>query len=169
MLYLLRHVLSVLLLPVVVVILVPSWLLHSFAGSDTRWSGAFTRPGGFLGIFLLLAGFVLFAWCVALFVRVGRGTLAPWDPTRRLIAVGPYRYVRNPMITAVIMMLLGQALFRGSWVLGAFTAFFIALNHLYFTGLEEPGLEKRFGESYRLYKANVSRWVPRLTPWEPAE
>ena len=59
-----------------------------------------------------VAGFCLFAWCVALFSRVGRGTLAPWDPTQRLVAVGPYRYMRNPMITGVLAMMLSLLLLQ---------------------------------------------------------
>ena len=114
-----------------------------------------------LGATLLLGGFVLFAWCVALFARVGQGTLAPWDPTQRLVAVGPYRYVRNPMISGVATVLAGWAVFTGSWVLALWLAVFVAFNSLYFVLVEEPGLEQRFGAPYREYKAHVPRWIPR--------
>jgi protein-S-isoprenylcysteine O-methyltransferase Ste14 len=114
---------------------------------------------------LLVAGLALFGWCVGLFARVGRGTLAPWDPTRNLVAVGPYRYVRNPMISGVALMLLGQALLWGSRALGIWTGSFVLINHVYFVLSEEPGLERRFGEKYRLYKANVPRWIPRIRAW----
>ena len=159
-----RHGLSILLLPFMVVVVVPRWLLAAFPASDTRWvSGAPSTwlprsAGGLLG----LLGFALFVWCLALFIRVGRGTLAPWDPTRRMVAVGPYRLVRNPMICGVALMLLGQALFWGSWIAGAWACAFVLINHVYFVLLEEPGLESRFGESYREYKASVPRWVPRI-------
>jgi protein-S-isoprenylcysteine O-methyltransferase Ste14 len=99
----------------------------------------------------------LFSWCVALFARVGRGTLAPWDATRNLVAVGPYRFVRNPMISGVAMMLIGEALIFGSWVLGLWASVFVAINHLYFVYSEEPGLERRFGKSYKLCKATLLR------------
>jgi protein-S-isoprenylcysteine O-methyltransferase Ste14 len=56
-------------------------------------------PRAVTGVALFAAGFLLFAWCVTLFARIGRGTLAPWDPTRSLVAAGPYRHIRNPMIT----------------------------------------------------------------------
>jgi protein-S-isoprenylcysteine O-methyltransferase Ste14 len=114
---------------------------------------------------LLVAGLVFFAWCVGLFARVGRGTLAPWDPTRRLVVVGPYRHVRNPMISGVALMLLGEAVLWGSGAVGLWAAGFLLINHLYFLLLEEPGLERRFGPDYRIYKANVPRWIPRLQPW----
>jgi protein-S-isoprenylcysteine O-methyltransferase Ste14 len=159
----LRHLLSILLLPFVVVVIVPAWLLNSVA-NDTRWSDA--SLGGWLlrtiGLALFVVGLGLFGWCVSLFARVGRGTLAPWDPTRYLVAVGPYRYVRNPMISGVAAMLLGEALLWGSIALGLWACVFITINHVYFVLSEEPGLEQRFGESYRAYKASVPRWIPRL-------
>jgi len=156
-----RHLLAVLLLPFTVVVLVPTWLLTSWAEADTRWTYLWA-----LGAALFALGLALFAWCVGLFGRVGQGTLAPWDPTQKLVAVGPYKYVRNPMITGVAAMLLGEALFFGSWVIGLWALLFMLINHTYFVLSEEPGLERRFGEGYRAYKANVPRWVPRLRPWQ---
>ena len=167
MLTMLRHLLSILLLPFVVVVIVPYWLLNTFTASNNAWGNAAVIVWGFrlVGIVCILMGFALFVWCVSLFARVGQGTLAPWDPTRRLVAVGPYRYVRNPMISAVALLLIGQAFFWGSWAVGLWACLFICINHIYFVLSEEPGLEKRFGESYRLYKANVPRWLPRRKPW----
>lgn len=156
----LRHTLSILLLPFMVVVVVPWWLLGSFTDIDTRWNSVWP-----MGIVLFACGFALFAWCVSLFARVGQGTLAPWDPTQRMVAVGPYRHVRNPMITGVATMLAGEALAFGSWAIALWAATFVLINHVYFVASEEPGLEQRFGESYRIYKANVPRWLPRWTPW----
>jgi protein-S-isoprenylcysteine O-methyltransferase Ste14 len=166
---LLRHLLSILLLPFLVVVVVPAWLLNGVSGA-TLWS---TAPSldwllRLAGIVMLVGGFGLFGWCVSLFARVGRGTLAPWDPTRTLVVIGPYRYVRNPMISGVAMLLLGEALLWGSSRLGLWACAFISINHLYFVLAEETGLEKRFGESYRQYEAHVPRWIPRLKPWSGA-
>ena len=169
-LMILRHLLAILLLPFVVVLIIPRWLLRAWAMSDTSWiDGTITASLGHLGgIIVFLAGFGLFAWCVSLFARVGQGTLAPWDPTRRLVAVGPYRYVRNPMISGVLTMLVGEALFVGSRVIAIWAATFMAINQVYFMLLEEPGLERRFGAGYREYKLSVPRWIPRATPWKNA-
>lgn len=156
----LRHLLAVLLLPFMVVVAAPYWLLTSWAAADTRWTSLWP-----LGVVLGVCGLALFGWCVGLFGRVGQGTLAPWDPTRKLVAVGPYKYVRNPMITGVAAMLLGEALLFGSLLIGLWLLLFGLVNHTYFVLSEEPGLAQRFGESYRTYKANVPRWIPRLRPW----
>ena len=163
----LRHLLAILLLPFMMAVVVPRWLLTSWAARDTRWmAGTLVAfVGRAAGALLFVAGFVLFVWCVSLFARVGRGTLAPWDPTRELVAVGPYRHVRNPMISAVVTMLTGEALLWGSQVLAKWMLVFLAFNHVYFLLIEEPGLEERFGASYHRYKAAVPRWLPRWHPW----
>jgi protein-S-isoprenylcysteine O-methyltransferase Ste14 len=163
----LRHMLSIILLPFVVVAIVPAWLLNMSAADNPHWVEAslLTWLLRAIGLALLTGGLILFSWCVSLFARVGRGTLAPWDPTRNLVIVGPYRYVRNPMISGVAAMLFGEALLWGSVTLGLWACVFMLINHAYFLLSEEPGLEKRFGESYRLYKASVPRWIPRLKPW----
>jgi protein-S-isoprenylcysteine O-methyltransferase Ste14 len=161
----LRHLLSILLLPFVVVVVVPYGLLNAAAGASP-W-GDTTIPGWLfhgVGLFFGVAGLGLFAWCVTLFARVGQGTLAPWDPTQQLVAVGPYRIMRNPMISSVALLLIGQACFWFSWRLAAWAAVFILVNHVYFIFFEEPGLEKRFGEPYRRYRASVPRWLPRIYP-----
>jgi protein-S-isoprenylcysteine O-methyltransferase Ste14 len=163
----LRHLLSILLLPFMVIVVVPYSLLNAFAAVDTQWGNGIliewiSRITG--GIFLL-SGLGLLGWCIRLFASVGQGTLAPWDPTTNMVAVGPYRYVRNPMISGVALVLIGEALLLGSWIIGMWAGVFILINHTYFLLSEEPGLENRFGEPYREYKTIVPRWIPRLKPW----
>jgi len=163
---LLRHLLSILLLPTVVVIVVPYTLLRRTGLMIPLGSGGvlpWLRVSA--GAVLLLGGFALFAWSVGLFAWIGRGTLAPWDPTKRLVAIGPYQHVRNPMISGVLLMLVGEAVLWGSRPVAIWAGTFLIINHVYFLLLEEPGLERRFGEAYRTYKAHVPRWIPRLRPW----
>lgn len=162
---LLRHLLSIALLPFVVVVLVPRALLARDALNVSVPSATLLVSGRIAGVLVFAAGFALFAWCVLLFARVGRGTLAPWDPTRRLVVVGPYRHVRNPMITAVCTMLAGETLFFHSARIGAWLLLFAAINHVYFLLFEEPGLVRRFGEEYERYRAAVPRWLPRRAGW----
>jgi len=163
-----RHLSAILLCPFLAAVVVPYWLLTSWAGFDTRWGSVSSLEWlpRCAGVGLLTGGLMLFGWCVKLFAQIGQGTLAPWDPTRKLVAVGPYRYVRNPMISGVFTMLLGLALIWGSWVVGLWALLFFVVNHTYFILSEEPGLERRFGDSFRTYKANVARWIPRSKPWE---
>src|SRR5215471_21038204 len=163
-----RHLLAILLCPFLAAVVVPYWLLTSWADIDTRWGNVSSSEWlpRFVGVGLLAGGLVLFGWCVRLFAQIGQGTLAPWDPTRKLVAVGPYRYVRNPMITSVATMLLGETLIWGSWLMGGWFLVFVLVNHVYFVLSEEPGLERRFGQSYLTYKTSVPRWLPRSRPWQ---
>jgi protein-S-isoprenylcysteine O-methyltransferase Ste14 len=157
-----------LLLPLLMVVVLPYWLLSANSAGNTRWErGTLIQwIAGFAGFLLFAAGMALFSWCIRLFASLGQGTLSPWDPTHNLVASGPYCYVRNPMISAVVMMIAGETLFWGSAQLSAYLVIFVLVNHLNFVLVEEPGLEKRFGEPYRLYKANVPRWLPRRRPWQ---
>ncbi|HXV32690.1 MAG TPA: isoprenylcysteine carboxylmethyltransferase family protein [Gaiellaceae bacterium] len=154
-----RHVRAIGLLPFVVTVVVPGLLLW-------RSGAGLGRPVlAVAGIALVALGLALVVWTVALFARVGRGTLAPWDPTSRLVVAGPYRHVRNPMISGVLAIVLGEAALFGSWALLVWFAAVFAVNAAYFPLVEEPGLRKRFGADYDAYKANVPRWLPRLRPW----
>ncbi|HEX6050753.1 MAG TPA: isoprenylcysteine carboxylmethyltransferase family protein [Gemmatimonadaceae bacterium] len=158
-----RHLVAILLLPFVVAVVVPQWIVRSLEPVDSRWpaAGPLMLVGMTLGAVLIIAGVALAGWCIALFARVGKGTLAPWDPTSRLVAVGPYRYTRNPMISGVAAILAGQALLTGSRLIALWFGIFMTVNQLYFVLSEEPGLEKRFGDEYRAYKGSVPRWIPR--------
>lgn len=120
-----------------------------------------------LAALLAGVGFAIAAWTVRLFLTVGHGTPAPWDPPATLVVSGPYRHVRNPMIASVLAVLLAEALFLQSWPIAAWFALFLAGNAIYFPLHEEKRLQRRFGDAYETYKANVPRWWPRLTPWHP--
>jgi len=119
-----------------------------------------------LGVGVLGIGLVLFASSLWRFATEGEGTLAPWDPPRRLVVRGPYRYVRNPMISGVILILFGEALLILSRAHFMWALTFLAINAVYIPLLEEPQLAGRFGEDYEVYRRNVPRLVPRLRPWE---
>src|SRR4051812_27067897 len=123
--------------------------------------------GALPGALLIGVGLLLVVRTVALFARVGRGTLAPWDPTSRIVVRGPYRHVRNPMISGVMLILLGEAALFGSLPLLIWAAAFFAVNVAYMPFVEEPGLRRRFGHEYDRYRANVPRWLPRPRPWDP--
>jgi len=143
------------LLPGTVAVLVPALLIWRFGANVQPVTAA-------VGALLVAAGLALVAWTVRLFVTLGRGTLAPWAPTSALVVRGPYRYVRNPMITGVGTILGGQALFFRSWAVAIELAVFAIVNAIYFPLIEEPGLQRRFGVEYEEYCARVPRWLPRV-------
>jgi protein-S-isoprenylcysteine O-methyltransferase Ste14 len=164
-----RQARAIAVLPGNVTIVVPALILLFVRGPRIGWGlgGAPAVLVALLGLALIVAGFSLWLWTVRLFSRIGRGTLASWDPTTKLVVEGPYGHVRNPMIGAVATLLVGEAVFFGSpWVL-AWAALFLVLNFAYFLLVEEPGLERRFGDEYRAYKRAVPRWLPRRDPWRP--
>ena len=165
-----RQARAIALLPGTVSVLVPIVVLIG-TGLNVGWGlgGVVDTLPVLLGLTLIAAGFSLWLWTVRLFARIGRGTLAPWDPTRRLVVEGPYRHVRNPMITAVLAVLAGEAALFGSPPLLIWFAAFFAINYAGFCVYEEPDLERRFGEDYRAYKRNVPRWLPRHIPWIPPQ
>lgn len=156
---------AIALLPGTVTVLVPAIVLLP-GGSEIGWGmdGVAAALPVLLGLVLIAAGFLLWLWTVRLFARIGEGTLAPWDPTRRLVAVGPYRRMRNPMITAVLTVLVGEAVLFGSLPLLIWAVAFFAINHTFFLLYEEPALERRFGEEYLAYQRDVPRWLPRISP-----
>ena len=159
-----RHLLSITILPFNVTVVVPSAILIlGESGPD------FALVRSLAGAALVAFGLSLMVRTISLFDRVGEGTLAPWDETRHLVVQGVYRHVRNPMISGVLSILLGEAIAFGSPALLLWFAIFFAGNAVYMPLSEEPGLEKRFGEAYREYKRNVPRWIPRRTPWRPPE
>lgn len=141
------------------------WLTREYDSSFGGGIGAiFVRIAGFC---LLLLGLTLFGSSLGRFANDGKGTLAPWDPPRQLVIRGPYRFVRNPMISGVVLMLFGEAQLLLSTALVVWALVFFAINATYIPLLEEPQLRRRFGAAYIEYCNHVPRLVPRLKPWTP--
>ena len=142
------------------------FLLVFLPGRVLEWSGV-RRPAALgltqvVGLAVVVLGVALALWCILTFVFVGRGTTAPFDPPRRLVVRGPYRYVRNPMYIGAALALAGAALFYGSWPLLAYTAAFLLITHLFVLLYEEPTLRRTFGGEYDAYCRRVERWLPTL-------
>jgi protein-S-isoprenylcysteine O-methyltransferase Ste14 len=146
-------------------------LLVWLPGRVLLWSGI-VRPvrigaaqvGGML---IGASGALLALWCIVTFVVIGRGTPAPFDPPRQLVAVGPYRLVRNPMYLGAGLALAGAALFYQSWALLGYCAAFLLVMHLFVVAYEEPTLRADFGLAYERYCARVHRWLPLLRSSAP--
>jgi protein-S-isoprenylcysteine O-methyltransferase Ste14 len=122
-----------------------------------------------LGAVIGLAGLALMVTSMVLMIRIAQSTVMPWDPSKKLVVVGPYRHLRNPMLLGVVLLLIGEALVLASYGIVFLAVGFFILNTLYFIVFEEPQLEQQFGEEYRQYQANVPRWLPRLKPWRPED
>jgi len=141
-------VLAFLLLPGVVAFALPLWLV---APADRRVVDATgTIPLG-LGICLLL-------WCVREFYVAGRGTLAPWAPPRNLVVSGLYRFSRNPMYVAVLLILCGWALLFHSPSLVAYAVVVMVVFQVRVMLFEEPFLARTQGDAWLRYRSRVPRW-----------
>ncbi len=157
---------AILLLPFPVLIVIPGGILYF---THFRISGAGDWQM-YLALLLLIKGIWMAVWSVGLFTKLGEGgTPAPWAPPKRLIVAGPYRYVRNPMLSGVFLLLLAETFFFQSAGLAVWTALFVIANLFWFPFFEEPGLRKRFGAEFEEYCRNVPRYIPRLTPWTPGD
>jgi protein-S-isoprenylcysteine O-methyltransferase Ste14 len=152
----------------VVLLVVPALLLACTKGFSLGWGLGlpWDAIAVCLGLALFGTGLYLLVMTILLFRNIGKGTLAPWSPPQKLVVVGPYRYVRNPMIAGVLIVVLGEAIIFGSVAIFILFVLFFIINHFYFIRSEEPGLVKRFGDDYIRYTKNVPRWLPRLSPWK---
>lgn len=115
-----------------------------------------------LGAIICAAGVFVALACVFAFALIGKGTPAPFDPPRRLVIRGPYRFVRNPMYIGAALALAGAALFFQSAALFAFVAGFLLVTHLFVVIYEEPTLRRTFGPEYEAYCHRIHRWLPIL-------
>jgi len=158
------------MLPVSVMILMPWFLMWLTGDASIGWSLPWSLDVivMLIGITTLLTGVVLLGACIRMFSSIGKGTLAPWAPPQNLVLVGVYRYMRNPMITGVLLGVLGESIILSNHAIFLWFLFAFILNHVYFIKSEEPDLVKRFGEEYLEYSKNVPRWLPRKTPWAPS-
>jgi len=112
-----------------------------------------------LALIPLVGGVFLLLWCVRDFYVSGKGTLAPWAPPRNLVVVGLYRWSRNPMYVAVLLVLLGFAIaFRSRQLLGYALVVGVAF-HLRVVFGEEPWLARTHGEAWQRYRERVPRWL----------
>lgn len=165
----LRHLVAIILLPGTVLGLVPLAILNRARDARPGWGLAVPLDAMTLvaGIALGAVGLWLFVTTVRIFGVVGKGTLSPWDAPRHLVVHGPYRRVRNPMISGVLFLLAAEVVLSGSPSLLTWWLFFALLNAAFIPAFEEPLLLRKFGDEYRAYKDAVPRWIPRRTPWTP--
>ncbi len=149
----LRNLLFTIVVPGLGGVVVPWWILTH--------GGATPGPAAWPGAVLITLGAALYFSCLWRFATTGGGTPGPWDAPRRLVVVGPYRWVRNPIYLAALLIVVGEAwLFLSVSLIEYAGAMAIAL-HLFVIGYEEPTLSRAFGAAYAEYRRTVPRWIPR--------
>ena len=151
----LRSFLFLLLAPGMVAGYIPLALLRRGAQVETGFLAYLAFP-------LWLIGGVILLWSFWNFLQEGRGTPAPIDPPRELVAVGFYRYVRNPMYVGVLAANLGHFIWFGYWNLLIYTIVVFVIFNAFVAYYEEPTLKKKFGTAYEEYLRKVPRWLPRF-------
>jgi protein-S-isoprenylcysteine O-methyltransferase Ste14 len=147
-----RNLLFTLVVPGLGAVALPRWILTSGDGAPvtTRW----------YAVGVIAVGAILYLACVWIFAVVGRGTPGPWDAPRHFVAVGPYRWVRNPIYLAALLVVLGEAWLFVSRSLLLYTGAMAIFFHLFVVGYEEPQLRRAFGQTYVDYTRRVRRWLP---------
>ncbi len=151
---LIRNLLFTIVVPGLGAVWIPWWVL-------TR-GDAMPEPVAWYAVSVIIVGAVLYLACVWVFAIVGRGTPGPWDAPRQIVAAGPYRWVRNPIYIAALLVVVGEAWLFLSLPLLVYAGAMAICFHLFVIGYEEPTLRRSFGETYVEYLRTVPRWVPRL-------
>lgn len=146
---LIRATVAFLACPGIVAFVVPLWLVR-----QDRLASA-----GMGGLIPFAVGTVLLLWCVREFYASGRGTLAPWDPPRSLVVRGPYRFSRNPMYVAVLLVLCGWTLMFLSRTVAIYAAAVAVAFHVRVTMFEEPWLARTHPDDWARYQVLVPRWL----------
>lgn len=153
---LIRNTIFTVLQPGMVAGLIPYSLIKS------HLAGALALPYPGLQIpaaLVFVAGLAVTLTCILSFAFIGKGTLSPVDPTKKLVIRGLYRYSRNPMYIGVMLMLAGEALFFSSLALAGYAMLIFLLFHSFVVLREEPRLRSDFGEEYEVYCKEVGRWL----------
>ena len=147
---------AIIILPVNVLIIIPAVLLY-------LTDFIFPHPNTLQIVFSVITGIIgaFFAgWSMLTFKSKGNGTPAPWAPPQNFVVTGPYKYVRNPMISGVIFLLYAEFCITMSIALFLWFLIFTFINLFYIHYVEEPQLKKRFGKPYEEYLEKVPGWIP---------
>lgn len=146
-----RNIVFTFVVPGTGAVWIPWRILRRNPATTTAW----------LALVPVALGVALYISCVWVFATVGRGTPGPWDAPRRLVAVGPYRWVRNPIYIGALAVILGEAWFFTSVPLLIYAGEAAIVCHAFVIGYEELTLQRRFGDDYVTYLRTVPRWIPR--------
>ena len=139
------------------------WFLPQWVGVRGSWSAPEEEPWRRIGLLPLALGSAVMLTCVFRFGTTGEGTPFPGDPPRKFVAMGPYRFSRNPMYLGMAMALIGEAVMFADWSqwqrIGVYALVLAAITESFVVFYEEPTLRRKFGREYEEYCSRVARWL----------
>ncbi|MGC2764267.1 MAG: isoprenylcysteine carboxylmethyltransferase family protein [Candidatus Acidiferrum sp.] len=147
------------LLPVLLVL----WCVWHLRSLDRHFGFGLPYWERIPGLLMIAVGGGLVLWCGSILANVGifespGNRMFP----REFVVIGPFRYIRNPMSFGATALFAGFGLWLRSISILLFSAILFLIIHFVVVRIEEPGLEKRFGNSYVGYKRTVGRWIPKI-------
>ena len=146
--------------PFCVLYVIPQFLMKI---SNVKSKGGFGMPVlESVGLILMWLGAALAIWCTLLMFLFGKGTPLVTSAPQKIMTRNVYSYVRHPMMWALMIVTLGEALMYGQIILFVWLIALSRILHLVVVNYEEPQLERRFGESWGKYCEKVPRWFPRF-------
>jgi protein-S-isoprenylcysteine O-methyltransferase Ste14 len=144
--------------PGTVAIWLPLFVLYP----GVRHGGPESLATAIVGLILCAVGASGYLWCALDFAFFGKGTPAPIDMPKVLVARGLYRFSRNPMYISVLLALAGESVFFWSLRLLEYGAIVAVGFHVFVLAQEEPTLRRKMGAAYEQYTQDVPRWIPRI-------
>lgn len=141
--------------------LLAGWVPLEFFEHDPQWPAHGWQWQHWAGLALFLTGTLAYIHCAWLFASYGHGTPAPFDPPRKLVQRGLYRWVRNPMYLSFLLLVAGEAVFLLSWHIAVYLLVMACASQLVVMLHEESQLLFDFGAMYEDYRRDVPRWWPR--------
>ena len=93
--------------------------------------------------------------------RRAKTTVNPLKPeaSTALVTGGIYRWTRNPMYLAMLLLLLAWACIVSNWAALAMLPLFVAYLNRFQIAPEERALQARFGAEFESYRRKVRRWL----------
>lgn len=126
----------------------------------------YSSPTGqtfFAGASLMLLGEAIRLWAMSYLGRPARSTEIQ---ASRLVTEGPFRFVRNPIYLANVLIYLGTTIAANLWMpyLLLIVAVYFGIQYNLIVLSEEAALLRLFGEQFTRYRNSVPRFIPRMKP-----
>jgi protein-S-isoprenylcysteine O-methyltransferase Ste14 len=119
-------------------------------------------PPRAVGIVVMWLGLVVRAWAIAALGDSFRTTVEV-EPGQAVVSTGPYRWVRHPSYTGLLLIAVGIGAACGAWLSLAVCVFLLLPALVRRIRVEEAELDHVLGEAYRRYRSKTTaRLIPRL-------